>query len=161
MSDITVRYVTADDKKNWIEIWHCFRANYDKSIPNGLADSNYTKFLDPKTPMWSGIALDKSKNNAVVGMVNFLSTPSTWNLEDIVYLNDLFVDSNTRGKGIGRKLIEFVYQEADKMGTPYVHWTTDYHNHTAQLLYTKVARLTPKLKYERVIKPENDPLTKN
>lgn len=148
MTEVLVRYVTLDDKEDWLQMWKQFRSHYDAPIPEGLEELNYKRFLDPKESMWSALAFDKD-TGMVLGMVNFLSRLSTWDLTDIIYLNDLYVNEKVRSQGIGRKLIEFVYSEADKMGTPYVYWITDHHNHRAQLLYTKVGKLTDKRLYER------------
>ncbi|CAL9732334.1 histone acetyltransferase Hpa2p [Monosporozyma unispora] len=146
--DIIIRYVTKDDKEAWSKLWKGFQAHYEIKAPNGIEDINFPKFLDPNVKMWSALAIDTKRDKAI-GMVNFLSRHSTWDLTEIIYLNDLYVDENERVKGVGRSLIEFVYEEADKMGTPHVYWTTDHFNHRAQMLYTKVSNLTTKVIYRR------------
>lgn len=148
--DIIIRYVNKEDKEDWTRLWKGFQANYEVKAPDGIEDVNFPKFLDPEIKMWSALAFDIKRNKAI-GMVNFLSRLSTWDLTEIIYLNDLYVDENERVKGIGRSLIEFVYEEADKLGTPYVYWTTDHFNHRAQLLYTKVSEKTSKVIYKRVL----------
>ena len=42
---------------------------------------------------------------------------------DVCYLQDLYVSDTLRGQGIGRLLIEAVYDEADKRGIPTVYCT--------------------------------------
>ena len=56
---------------------------------------------------------------------------------------------DVRGKGIGRALIEAVYAEADRRGTPSVYWMTQDFNTTARQLYDRIAKLTPFIKYSR------------
>jgi hypothetical protein len=46
-------------------------------------------------------------------------------------------------------LIEKVYEEADKCGTPTVYWLTQEFNAPARKLYDKIADLTPFIKYAR------------
>ena len=65
------------------------------------------------------------------------------------YLQDLYVSDTLRGQGIGRLLIEAVYDEADKRGVPTVYWLTQDFNKPARLLYDKIATLTPFIKYNR------------
>ncbi|CCK68647.1 GNAT family N-acetyltransferase KNAG_0B02050 [Huiozyma naganishii CBS 8797] len=146
---IAIRYVTDGDKEEWTRLWLGFRAHYDIPIPDGLGDANFKRIMDDSVDMWSAFAVDTSRDDKPIGLVNWVSRPSTWDLTDIVYLHDLYVDENERVRGVGRKLIEFVYSEADKRGTPLVYWTTDHYNHRAQLLYTKVAKKTSKVIYER------------
>lgn len=146
--DIIIRYVNEDDKEDWTRLWKGFQSHYETKAPEGIENVNFPRFLDPNIKMWSALAFDIKKNKAV-GMVNFLSHPSTWDVTEIIFLSDLYVDENERVRGVGRSLIEFVYEEADKKGTPSVYWTTDHFNHRAQLLYTKVSKLSPKRIYKR------------
>ena len=50
---------------------------------------------------------------------------------------------------MGRALIEAVYAEADRRGTPAVYWMTQDFNTTARQLYDRIAKLTPFIKYSR------------
>ena len=52
---------------------------------------------------------------------------------------------------MGRALIEAVYAAADAEGTPSVYWTTQHFNEVGRRLYDRVGRLTPFIKYERVV----------
>ena len=49
----------------------------------------------------------------IVGLVHFIFHPHNWKIEDVCYLQDLYVSDTLRGQGIGRLLIEAVYDEAD------------------------------------------------
>ena len=72
-----------------------------------------------------------------------------WNIEDDCYLQDLFVVEPARGRGIGRSLIEAVYAEADKRGSPSVYWLTEETNKQARALYDKIANTTSFIEYSR------------
>lgn len=52
-------------------------------------------------------------------------------------------------RGVGRALIEAVYEAADERGAPSVYWLTQDFNETARVLYDRVANLTPFIKYQR------------
>jgi len=84
-----------------------------------------------------------------VGLVHFLFHRHCWREENVCYLQDLYADPEIRGKGVGRALIEAVYAEADRVGSPSVYWLTQDFNSTARRLYDQVADLTPFIKYQR------------
>jgi GNAT superfamily N-acetyltransferase len=60
-------------------------------------------------------------------------------VEDVCYLEDLFTAEAARGKGVGRALIEAVYERARTAGSTRVYWMTHETNTTAQALYDKLA----------------------
>ena len=55
------------------------------------------------------------------------------------YLQDLFTREGLRGKGIGRALIEAVYERARQDAAERVYWQTHETNATAMKLYDQVA----------------------
>ncbi|HHJ4219753.1 TPA: GNAT family N-acetyltransferase [Raoultella ornithinolytica] len=79
------------------------------------------------------------ENDTFVGMVNFVYHRSTWTKDDYCYLQDLFVSSSMRGKGVGKSLIEEVYKIAQNDGCSRVYWLTQENNYSARRLYDAVA----------------------
>ena len=73
---------------------------------------------------------------------------NTWKIGKVYYLEDLFVAVEYRGKGLGRKLIEHLYQLAEQNGYSRVYWFTDESNKQAQKLYDKLAKQTEQLVYK-------------
>jgi GNAT superfamily N-acetyltransferase len=65
------------------------------------------------------------------------------------YLQDLFTDESARGRGVGRALIEAVYQRARVAGSLRVYWQTHETNLTAMTLYNKVAERSGFLVYRK------------
>jgi GNAT superfamily N-acetyltransferase len=61
-------------------------------------------------------------------------------LNDICYLQDLFTVEHMRGRGIGRRLIEAVYEAAREAGSSRVYWQTQVGNEAGRALYDKVAK---------------------
>ena len=54
---------------------------------------------------------------------------------ETVLMNDLFVVPDTRGRGVGRALIEASADVARERGAAWLEWATAPDNHTAQRLY--------------------------
>jgi D-amino-acid N-acetyltransferase len=153
---VTIRPITAEDETIWRKHWHAYNEFYKRvnEITEEITATTFKRFLDPKNPIDCAVAvLDNDQGSGaesgVVGFATYFPHPSTYTVEDHVYLNDLFVDPSCRNGGIGRKLIEYVYSEADKAGYKVVYWHTQYFNHRAQLLYTKVGKRTDFIMYAR------------
>jgi GNAT superfamily N-acetyltransferase len=63
--------------------------------------------------------------------------PGSWTLQPICYLEDLFVDPQARGRGIGRALIDDLVALARARGWSRLYWHTKASNETARRLYDR------------------------
>ena len=70
----------------------------------------------------------------LTGIVQYLYHRSTWTPGNYCYLQDLFVAESGRGHGVGRALIEAVYEKAKADGCSRVHWLTQTTNAQARIL---------------------------
>ena len=85
------------------------------------------------------MALSPRAGGQLVGLTHYLFHRSTTAIEPVCYLQDLFTAETARGKGVGKALINAVYEQARRAGSRRVYWQTHETNRTAQLLYNKVA----------------------
>ena len=136
MSQIDIRRVTADDHDAWLPLWQAYLRFYNAELPDSVTQSTWQRFLDPSEPTHAALAWEGEK---AVGMVHFIYHRSNWSIENSCYLQDLLVVPQTRGTGVGRQLIEFVYDTARKDGCAKVHWLTHETNATAIQLYERIA----------------------
>jgi len=86
-----------------------------------------------------------------VGLVHYIQHRSCWTVGDYVYLQDLFVDPDVRGTGLGRALIEHVYAQAAETGASRVWWLTHESNAQAMLLYDRIADKSGFVQYRKVL----------
>ena len=84
-------------------------------------------------------ALAAQRDGQLVGLTHYLFHRSTTRLEPTCYLQDLFTLPSERGKGVGRQLIEGVYERAKLAGVHRVYWQTQVTNTAGRKLYDKVA----------------------
>ena len=94
-------------------------------------------------------ALVLERDEGLGGLVHFLFHRHCWRVENVCYLQDLYVDADLRGRSRGRALIEAVYAAADDAGCPSVYWLTQHFNAPGRRLYDRVGRLTPFIRYDR------------
>jgi ribosomal protein S18 acetylase RimI-like enzyme len=65
------------------------------------------------------------------------------------YLQDLYTDEALRGRGIGRALINGVYERAKAAGSSRVYWMTQDNNKTAMKLYDAIASYSGFIVYRK------------
>lgn len=144
---LTIRPLTAADHADWHRLWTAYLAFYDTVLPEAVFDTTFARLLDPARPQQN--ALVAEVDGRLVGLVHYIHHAHNWRIEDVCYLQDLYVDADIRGTGAGRALIEAVYRAADANGTPAVYWMTQEFNATARQLYDRIAKVTPFIKYQR------------
>lgn len=146
---VTVRPLRLEDKPVWRDLWRAYLAFYDTVLPEAVFATTFARMLGPDERDFRGlIAL---LDGRPLGIAHFLTHRHAWKIENVCYLQDLFVAPEARGKGLGHALIEAVYARADAEGAPQVYWLTQEFNHTARQLYDRVARVTPFVRYNRVL----------
>lgn len=136
MSNVTLRPVTLEDHAAWLPLWQAYLRFYQTTLADEVTATTWQRLLDPSEPSHSALAWVDGK---AVGMVNYIYHRSNWSIENSCYLQDLYVDGEQRGLGIGRQLIEHVYATAKAAGCIKVHWLTHETNATAISLYEQVA----------------------
>ena len=108
----------------------------------------WQRLMNDAEPMWCAVA---ELDDKPVGIVHYLSHRSTWTSGNYCYLQDLFVDPNLRAQGIGRALIQHVYDRAAEMGCSRVWWLTHETNTDAMKLYDKVADRSGFVQYRKLL----------
>jgi GNAT superfamily N-acetyltransferase len=141
---VIVRPLRAEDREQWQPLWDGYNLFYERpNLPNEITETSWARFLDPSEPMFAAVA---EMDGRIVGLVHYLYHRNTAMIEDACYLQDLFTAPQARGLGIGRALIEYVYEEAAKAGSRRVYWQTQ-ENNPARKLYDRVADLTSFRRY--------------
>jgi GNAT superfamily N-acetyltransferase len=135
-----IRPVAPADFEQWLPLWQGYNAFYGRSgataLPERITQTTWQRFFDADEPVHALVA---DRDGRLVGLVHYLFHRSTTMLGPTCYLQDLFTTGAVRGQGIGRALIEAVYERARAAGSTRVYWQTHETNLTAQLLYEKLA----------------------
>jgi len=142
-----IRPLTAADEAEWHRLWTAYLQFYKTTVPEAVYASTFARLLgdDPR----DFNALVAEVDGQLLGLTHYLFHRHAWKIEDVCYLQDLYVDPQARGTGLGRKLIEAVYARADAAGAPAVYWLTQDFNHEARRLYDRIAQVTPFIRYVR------------
>jgi GNAT superfamily N-acetyltransferase len=149
---LTVRPVARADFDAWLPLWDGYNKFYGRfgptALPIEITRMTWARFFDAYEPVHALVAESESR---LVGLVHYLFHRSTTLIEPNCYLQDLFTDERTRGKGVGRALIEAVYERARAAGCSRVYWLTHETNATARRLYDQVADNTGFIVYRKML----------
>lgn len=144
---LIIRPLAENDEAHWRRMWKAYLAFYETERPEEIYAEYFRRLLGDDPRDFSGLIAEL--DGTPVGLTHYLFHRHGWRLEDVCYLQDLYADPEVRGQGIGRALIEAVYEAADRNGTPAVYWLTQDFNTEARLLYDRIGRLSPFIKYDR------------
>jgi GNAT superfamily N-acetyltransferase len=145
--DVTIRPVGVAERADWEPLWRGYQIFYEVDIPAATTDVTWARLHDPNEPM--GV-LGAYVDGRLVGIVHYIFHRSTWTTSGYCYLQDLFTAEEARGHGVGRALIEAVYEKAKAAGASRVYWLTHETNTTAQILYDKVAARSGFIQYRQL-----------
>lgn len=144
---VDIRPLSPSDETEWKTLWKAYLEFYASSVSEQVYSTTFSRLTDPAVP--AQFALIAERKGQAVGLVHAIFHPHNWRVEDVCYLQDLYVAPEARGTGAGRAMIEAVYAAADANGTPSVYWLTQDFNTEARQLYDRVAKVTPFIKYQR------------
>jgi GNAT superfamily N-acetyltransferase len=150
--DLTVRSVTRQDYEQWLPLWDGYNAFYGRSGPTALAPEitqmTWARFFDAYEPVHALVA---ERDGRLLGLAHYLFHRSTTAIAPSCYLQDLFTSEAARAQGVGRALINGVYEQARIAGSPRVYWQTHETNRAAMKLYDKVAEHSGFVVYRKLI----------
>ena len=145
---VVIRPVGEGERAAWEPLWNGYLAFYKATLAPGASDVAWQRFHDPAEPMF---LLGGYVEGQLTGIVHYLFHRSTWMPADYCYLQDLFVSEGGRGHGVGRALIEAVYEKAKAAGSTRVYWLTHTTNAQARVLYDQVAENAGFIQYRKVL----------
>lgn len=146
-SDVVVRPVAAGDRGQWQDLWRLYLDFYGFSADPIVFDTTFGRLLSGDENEFRGLVAER--DGRLLGLTHFLSHRHCWRVQNVIYLQDLYVDEAARGLGVGRRLIEAVYAIGDAEETPMVYWLTQQSNQTAMQLYDRIATRTDFIRYQR------------
>ena len=143
-----VRALETRDKDRWQALFKGYIEFYKAKVADDVIEATWQRLITGEPGFHIAfVAVDAA--DRAIGIAHVLFHRSTWSPSWYCYLEDLFVDPTLRAKGVGRKLIEAVYQEADARKCTRTYWSTQEFNYSARGLYDQMATKSPFLQYRR------------
>ena len=149
---LTIRAIEEKDKSQWLKLWAGYLEFYKSTISIEQTELTWKRLINNELKMFGFVA---ESEDGIIGFTHCLFRPSTWTETDYCYLEDLFVDPNIRGKGVGRALMDKVVDLAKEKKSKRVYWTTQEFNKTARVLYDSITPVSEFVQYRLPITDEN------
>jgi GNAT superfamily N-acetyltransferase len=147
---VTIRPVAPNDFAQWKPLWDGYNRFYGRAdataLPDAITQMTWSRFFDAYEPVHALVA---ERDGQLIGLVHYLFHRSTIQIAPTCYLQDLFTSEASRGQGVGRALIEAVYERAKAAGASRVYWLTHETNATAIRLYDQVAERSGFIVYRK------------
>lgn len=144
----TIRPLRAQDQNQWRGLWTGYLQFYGTSAPEKVYATTFARLLGSDPRDFSALVAEE-QDGQLLGLAHYLFHRHSWKIEEVCYLQDLYVAPAARGTGLGRALIEAVYAAADAAGAPAVYWLTQEFNQEARQLYDRVGQVSPFIRYNR------------
>jgi GNAT superfamily N-acetyltransferase len=149
---LTVRPIARSDHAQWLPLWDGYNAFYGRqgatALDAAVIATTWERLFDAYEPVHALVA---EQDGRLLGLVHYLFHRSTITIGPSCYLQDLFTTAQARGRGVGRALIEAVYDAARQAGSPRVYWQTHETNTTAMRLYDQVAEHSGFVVYRKLV----------
>ena len=146
--EIQVVPIQQQDYSEWIKYWLAYQDFYKVVLSSTTTQMTWQRFFDADEPVYCAIA---KQGEHVLGLVHYVIHRSTWAVQNFCYLEDLYVSPNVRGQHIGKRLIEYVQQQATTEHCARLYWHTQETNQTAQKLYNWIAEKPGIIEYRMAL----------
>lgn len=141
---ITCRRCSLKDEKLWIQLNREFMAYEieDDELWNGTGSVEDEKFsMTFKAAIKSPELIDMlifEEEDKPIGFANLMLIFSVWAHGKALVLDDLFIRESFRGKGYGKKIMEFIEQVAEEKGCGRIQFQSEETNPGAKKFYEAV-----------------------
>ena len=98
-----IRDIREADATEWRRLWAGYNDFYATSVPIEVTELTWRRLLDPTSAMIGRIA---EREGCIAGFSVSVLHESSWTSSPSCYPEDLFVDPNVRGAGLGRALAQ-------------------------------------------------------
>jgi GNAT superfamily N-acetyltransferase len=130
-----IRRITSEDYPAWRQLWAGYHDFYQNNISDEVTQHTWLRIMDENSPVQCIVA--DSAKEGVIGMANYILHDSTWAIEPICYLQDMFVKPDVRANGTGEAMLDWLKEQMTEQGWARLYWLTKENNYRARGLYDK------------------------
>lgn len=143
---VRVRPLRTDDRAEWTQLWRGYLDFYKTELADAQYALTWQRIHDPAEPQFGYVA---EVGSSVEGLVHIIFHRSGWTDAASCYLQDLYVNPQTRGTQVGKAMIDHAFRVAQAAGSAGIYWLTHETNTYAMRLYDRVAIKTGFVQYRK------------
>ncbi len=136
ISEPKIRFAQKKDLPDLVELCRLHaifeKSEYDTKQKKELLDTH----LFSNHPSLFCLVIEK--DDCLIGYTTYMKQFSTWDASYYIYMDCLFLTEESRGFGIGEKLIDRIKQEALELDCLLIQWQTPDFNKRAMKFYKKI-----------------------
>jgi GNAT superfamily N-acetyltransferase len=144
---LLIRDAIPSDEPHWRRLWAGYLAFYNADVPDEVTAFTWERLIRRQDGLFCRIAETEGEP---VGFSLSVLHAGTWTTAPICYLEDLYVDPDHRGRGIGEALIRDLSTLAKAKGWSRLYWHTQTANATARSVYDRFARADDFVRYRLI-----------
>jgi ribosomal protein S18 acetylase RimI-like enzyme len=134
-----IRNLEKKDKENWSKLYNGYADFYKVPMNSEILDTLWG-WIHDENHIINGICFElKGK---IVAIAHYRAMPRPIKGRYIGFLDDLFVESDSRGKKIAQKIFDHLKSLSKSNNWDGIRWITHSSNENAKKLYDKIANNT-------------------
>ena len=141
-----IRHVKPEDKESWRQLWLAYIEYSEAVMEDEIIETTWSRFL-VDDPHESKALVEFDENGTMVGIAHYLFHRHGWLVNDVCYIQDVFVIPSCRRKGYGRALFQEIFDIAKKNDSKQVYWMAKIANDGARKLYDDFGEVSPFVRY--------------
>jgi len=141
-----IRFVEKTDLEALVQLCELHAAFEEAEYDSVNKKDKLQEHLFSIRPSLRCLVVEKDKK--LIGYATYMKQFSTWDAAYYIYMDCLFLTEDSRGLGIGEKLVLFIKQEASKSKCSHIQWQTPDFNKRAIKFYQRIgAKSKPKERF--------------
>ena len=147
MSPVTIVPLAEHHRADWERLYAGYAAFYRVTQTPEMRATVWAWIMDPAHEVKAFVAQDAA--GRAVGLAHFRPFARPLAASTGGFLDDLFVDPDTRGRRVADALIEAVAEEGRRRGWSVIRWITADDNYRGRGVYDRLATRTMWITYEK------------
>jgi GNAT superfamily N-acetyltransferase len=134
--NLKIRFIVESDLSELVELCEA-HALYEKVFYDKKGKTTQLrKGLFRESPKL--FCLVAESESGIVGYATYMKQYSTWDANEYIYMDCLFIETNFRGLALGEQFVRRIQEEAKKLNCSLIQWQTPDFNTRAIKFYHRI-----------------------
>ncbi len=130
VNKLVIRPLIFEDYSKWLPLWV---GNNLGQRDEAVTAETWKRLCDAKNTQVNGLTAEMG--GQLLGITHYILHPTTGHLNDVCYMQDVFVDPAHRRKGVAKRMVEELTKVANREEWARMYWLTQTGNDEAKAMY--------------------------